>query len=288
MILGRAADEGEVQAADPAILGNGEVGAVGHLFVHEDGQGGGGGPAVGAHGGAAEQLDHRPGFAPGLEHGGATSAASGLQIDHGADAVAQGMAAEEDAGAVQTQFLGVGQQDDQVALGGAARLDGANGLQHGADAGGIIRRAGRTDHGVIVGHQHDGGLAAVLARQDADQIDRLIVRRLGIAAGLLQPLDRAGRQRPRLLLWRQAQLGHAGGQIGADAGVFGRADRVRGAGDLLNVGHGPDGREGGDGRVGGAGLRDLGGPDRQQEGERQRSEQQGQPHMKDPPRSGRQ
>ncbi len=99
------------------------------------------------------------------------------------------MAAEEDAGAVQVQFLGVGQQDDQVTLDGSARLDGAHGLQHGADAGGVIGRAGRADHGVIVGHQHDGGLGAVFSGQDADQVDGLITGRVGIAAGLLQSLD---------------------------------------------------------------------------------------------------
>ncbi|MNX74732.1 hypothetical protein D3C86_1061800 [compost metagenome] len=275
VVLGRAADEGEVQAADAAILGDGEVGAVGHLFVHEDGQGGGGGPAVGAYGGATEQVDGGASLAPGFEHGGASAAAARLKVDHGADVVAQRMAAEEDAGAVQTQLLGVGQQDDQVALDRAARPDGADGLQHGADAGGIVGRAGRSDHGVIVGHQHDGGLAAVLAGQDADQIDRLIVSRVGIAARLFQPLDRAGRQRSSLLLRRQAQLGHAGGQIGADAGVLGRADRVGGAGDLLDIGHGPRGREDGGGGVSGARPGDLGGPHRQHQGERQRSEQQG-------------
>ena len=123
--------------------------------------------------------------------------------------------------AVQAQFLGVGQQDDQVALYRAARLDGPHGLQHGADAGGIVGRAGRAHHGVIVGHQHDGGLAAVFSGQDADQVEGLIIGRVGIAAGLLQALDRTRGQRPRLLLRGQAQLGHAGGQVGADAGVFG-------------------------------------------------------------------
>src|SRR5690606_19281454 len=124
-----------------------------------------GGPAVGAGGSAAEQVDSGAGLAPGFEHGGASAPAARLQIDYGADTVAQGVAAEENAGPVQAQFFGVGQQDDQVALDGAARLDGAHGLQHGADAGGIVSRSGRADHGVIVGHQHDGGLAAVFSGQ---------------------------------------------------------------------------------------------------------------------------
>ncbi|MNR07396.1 hypothetical protein D3C85_1235120 [compost metagenome] len=131
------------------------------------------------------------------------------------------MAAEENAGPVQAQFLGIGQQDDQVAFNRPARLYGAHGLQHGADAGGIVSRPGRPDHGVIVGHKHDGGLAAVFSGQHADQIDRLIIRGVGIAASPFQPLDRAGRQGAGLFLRRQAQLGHAGIQIGADAGVFG-------------------------------------------------------------------
>ncbi|MNE57983.1 hypothetical protein D3C80_1529860 [compost metagenome] len=112
------------------------------------------------------------------------------------------MAAEENAGPVQAQFLGIGQQDDQVAFNRPARLDGAHGLQDGADAGGVVGRAGGADYGVIVGHQHDGGLAAVFSRQDADQVDGLIIGRVGIAARLLQASDRTGRQGAGLFLRR--------------------------------------------------------------------------------------
>ena len=54
---------------------------------------------------------------------------------HGPDAVAQGMAAEEDPRPVQAQFLRIGQQDDQITLGRAARLDRPHGLQDGGHPG---------------------------------------------------------------------------------------------------------------------------------------------------------
>ncbi len=193
------------------------------------------------------------------------------------------MAAEEDPRPVQTQFLCIGQQDDEVALDRSAGLDRPHSLQNGGDPGGIVGRAGGADHGVVMGHQHDGGLLAILARQHADQIDRLIVRGTGVAARTRQPLDRGRRQRSGLLADLKSQLRQAVVQIGSDPSMFRRADRVRGPGDLFDVRHGARGREGDGGRARRARLRRLGGPHRQQEGERQRSEQQGQPHERSSP-----
>jgi hypothetical protein len=81
------------------------------------------------------------------------------------------MFAEEGARPVQVQFLGVGQEDDQSAIGRAPRLDRPHRLQNGGHAAGVVGRARRTRHAVVMGHQHHQRQARVPAGQNADQID---------------------------------------------------------------------------------------------------------------------
>ena len=286
VVLRRPSDEGQVQALDAAVAGDGEVGAVRHPLIDEDRQRVGGDAAVGAHAGAAEQGDGFGVAPPGLEHHGPAAAAARLQINHCADAIAKGMAAPEDPGPVQSDLLGVGEQHHQRPVRRAARPDRPHGLQHRRHTGRIVRRPGRRRHGVIVGHQGHGGQGRVATRQHADQIGRGEVRGLGIAAHAPQIARRPARDRPCLGRGLEPQIGHSLKQQGLDPGVVGGTDRMRPAGHLAHIGHGPPRRKGGRRRVAADGRRNLQRHDPDQQRQRQRPNQPQQPHETSSPMTG--
>ena len=74
MVLGGSADEGQVDAGQPALRRDGEVGAVGHQPLDEHGQGIAGRSAAGVAGGVGELGDGLGVAGPGLEHHGPPAA----------------------------------------------------------------------------------------------------------------------------------------------------------------------------------------------------------------------
>ena len=283
MILSRAADEGQIDPRQSPVGGDGEVGAVGHQPIDEDGERIAGRSALGPPRRPGVQIDRLGVARPGLEHQGPTAAAARLQVHHRPDPVAQRMFAEEGARPVQVQFLGVGQEDDQPPIGRAARLDRPHRLQNGGHAAGVVGRPRRPRHAVVMGHQHHQRQARVPARQDADQIDGRDPLR-GKAVPLHPPHGRR-RQGAGLERRRQAQFRHPAIEIGLDQGVVGRADRPGRPGRQPHVPHRPFGGKSGGRRVRRLGARGLGGEHGQTQGRRQSRQKQDQPHAIHPPKS---
>ena len=264
MILVRPADEGQVHACNPTIDGDGHIGAVGHQTIDEDRQGVAGRTAGRVFGRTGELGNGLSVAGAGLEHHGPPAAAARLQIDHHPDPVAQRVLAEEGARAVQVQFFGVGQQNDQGPVRRTPRLDRLHGFQNGGHARGVVGGAGRSRHAVVMGHHQDGGQFRATSGQNPDQIDGQQPR--SIVAALFDAADGGGRQGTGLQAGRQAQVGQPAQQIGLHPGMFDGADGVGRTGDMPHVRHGADGGKLSGGRQGGSGFGRLTGQNRQTKG----------------------
>ncbi len=276
MILIRPPDEGQIDPRQPLGRRHGEVGAVRHQSIDEDRQGVAGRAARHGAGGPRIVSDDAGVARPCLEHHGPTAAAPRLQIDDGPDPVAPRMGGEERPRTVQIEFLGVGQQDDQIAVRPAARLDRPHRLQNGRHARRIVGRTGRTGHAVVMGHHKDGGPVGVAAGQDADDVGRRQPVRASPLA--LQPLHSPWRQGAGLYPGRQAQGCHPLHQIGLDPRVVVGPDWMWRAGDLAHIGHRPRGGKGFDRGRDRPRRGRLTGDHGQTQGDSQRREQQDQPH----------
>ena len=280
MVLGRAADEGQVDPRQFAPRRHREIRAVGHQPIDEDRQG--------VAGRTAGRLARRLGVAgdglgvagAGLEHHGASAAAARFQIDHRPDAVAQRMLAEEGPRPVQVQLLRIGQQDDQRPVRPAPRLDRPHRLQDRRDAARIVGGPRRVRHAVVMGHQGDGGQAGISPRQNSDDIDGS--QRAGVAAVLLDPRHSGRRQGAGLQAGLQPQGGQPLNQIGLDLLMFSRSDRMGRAGDAAYIDHGPLGGKADGGRRGRQGRGRLAGENGQPQGGGQGREKQDQPHTQIP------
>ena len=151
VVRGHSTDEGEVQARHAALPPHRVIGVVGHAPVDLDG---GRGRARSA--GLAREALHRPAVPrPGLEHAARSRIAASFQVDHRADARAEGMVLGEELGAEQALLLAVLEQEDDVSLERRSRGQRARHLEPRRDAREVVLDAGPREHRVVVGHAED-------------------------------------------------------------------------------------------------------------------------------------
>ncbi len=277
VVVELAADEGEVEARVAEVAGDREIGSVRHAGIDVARQGAGGGAGRRA----LEQADHAAVALARLEHQGPAARPLRLHVQHRADAAGEGIGFEEQPGADVAGLLAVGEQQHQIAWLHASGLHRARHLQRDGHVGAVVRSAGRAGDRVVVGHQRDGGPAAVAAGQHADHV--LVVTALYVDGGRIEAV---GDGLAGLQAGLQPQAAAAEQDVVAHPVMLGRAGRVRLGPDLLHVGERAAGGETQDGGVGEQrGGRPRGDP-RQRAGESEARDQGcGSKHALDFPRS---
>jgi hypothetical protein len=239
-VLGRVvviqpADESKVPPGHPVLLIHGQIRVVGHALVHFISHR----RSHGMRQRSGHLLDQPAVAVAGLEHERRAGVTPRVEIEDDTDVPGPRMLVGEDLGAVEAGFFAVVDQDDDVALGIRAGLQGAKRLEDRGDARGIVTGARATPDRIIMGREQQR-LPARWTRTapSGDDIDHVGLRGTGFRlgsrlAGVARALDLGFKAQSHQLLH----------DVVAHRFLGDRADRVRLARDRLDVFHGAHRRE---------------------------------------------
>jgi hypothetical protein len=168
VVIGAAANGGEIKAMQAGVAEDAEVGPVRHALVDFVHQGIAHGrrrrlqPALHQRAVAGRRFKHqqRPGIAPVLE------------VEHEAGLPGQRVLRREQARAQQARLLPIGDQDDHVPLQCRPGAQGADGFQQRRDGGAVVGRAKAGGGRIVVGcqQQRRPRMAAGQPRHDVVQL----------------------------------------------------------------------------------------------------------------------
>ena len=165
IVLG-SADVGEVDAIQPTLHEDGEIRGIGHLAIdrhvgratHRARQGAG-------------NLVHDPEVAlRGFKHETATGGAPGLKVHNEADPVGHLVEARETACSVETEFLTVGEEQDNRAREGPLFQKNPGHLEEGCNRCPVVTGAGTRRHGIVVAGEENGRQIGIGRRELSDQV----------------------------------------------------------------------------------------------------------------------
>ncbi len=174
----------------------------------------------------------------GLEHARHPAPAPRFEIDDRADPVGQRMAGEELPRSDEAEFLGIGQDHDDIALRRALGGDRPHRFEDRGDARGIVGRARRAPYAVVMRHQRNCRQRWIGSGEQTDHIDEFGRLLAVLAAPVIELVLPAFVEPPAHGLDRQPDRLEFADEIAPYLRIGGAARHVRFARDLLDMGEG--------------------------------------------------